>query len=387
MKKISIMMFSTLKGDSYKGRQLEYLLPQLKKLNILNQAFGIRLKIIEKKEGNQIKTTIIPVVANYILRKILKYTKYEYYSYLVGEKLTGIIGKKILKKDNSDYIFLKPRPLSLIKEAKKLGKFVIIESGENHPRFTQERCKLEMKKIGVTSNNIFTDEKAVSEFEKALDYVDRIIVLSEFSKRTYLERGISKEKLIKINLGVDPLVEKKQRVYDPRKRMGYICVATHTILKGSHILIKLWKELNIDADLILIGPIKKEIQDILNKNKTSNIIVTGSLGKKEIQKVYEKYNSVGVLLSLSEGYPRVISEYLYAGLPVIVTETATCDFIKHETNGLIVSLEDEQSIKREILKLYKNENLYNRYSNNKFDRTMKEYEREFLEYIKKEVMN
>lgn len=388
MKKISIMMYSTLKGDSYKGRQLEYLLPQLSKLKILNNVFGLRLNIISKKEDKKYnaRTTVLPLVVGFFLRNLLRHTKYYYYPYLVGEKMIGIIGKKYLKKDNSDYIFLKPRPLSLIKEANKMGKFIIIEAGENHPRYTQEKCKIEMKKLKIKEDNIFTDEKAVAEFEESLNYVNKVIVLSEFSKKTYLEKGIPEEKLIKINLGVDPLIEKKIRKYDEKKRMGYVCVATHTILKGTHILINLWEKMNVDADLILIGTITKEIEELLNTKKKSNIILTGPLNKKEIQKIYDKYNTIGVLLSLSEGYPRVIAEYLYAGLPVITTETATCDYIKNGITGVVVPLENEEIIEKEILTLYKNKELYNKYSNNNFNRTIDDYKKEFLEYIENEVL-
>lgn len=41
--------------------------------------------------------------------------------------------------------------------------------------------------------------------------------------------------------------------------MVYICVAQHTVLKGTHLLLKVWKQLELeDIYLILVGPIKQK---------------------------------------------------------------------------------------------------------------------------------
>lgn len=386
MKKISIMMYSTLYGDSYKGRSLECIIPEILKANFLGNVFGLRLNIFSKAldKGKNIKTTVIPVVLNYFFRKIFTKEKNDYYPYLYGEKVFGYLAMKYLKKDNSDIILLKPRPLCLVKKAKEMGKYVIIEASECHPRFTQKICKEEKIKLDLKYDNIFTNEKAVSEFEESLKYADKIIVMSEYSKNTYLHNEIAESKLIKINLGVDPTFIKEKRKYNSNKKMAYICVAQHTVLKGTHLLLKVWKQLELeDAYLILVGPIKAEIKSIIEKGQVNNLICTGNLSKKNIKELFNQYNSIGVLLSFSEGYPRVITEYLYSNIPVITTEMGTCDFIENRKNGFVVN-HNLNEIKEIILKLYKNEELYNKYCNNDYYRGMKEYQEDMISFIKGE---
>ena len=104
MKKISIMMFSTLSGSSYKGRQLEVLIPELETKNILGKVYGIRDTFLKKEELNE--TTVIPVIIKYIINKILKFKGIDYYYYLMGEKVFGFLAKYKLKKDKSFQIFI-----------------------------------------------------------------------------------------------------------------------------------------------------------------------------------------------------------------------------------------------------------------------------------------
>lgn len=373
MKKISIAMFSTLVGASYKAPQLRILIPKLYDKGYLVKAYGLYTRSVKselERERDSINVSIIiPIILRYF-KKIINILKGKsYYTYLMGEWLVGIRFKNQLKKDDSEIVILKMRPYSLVKAAKKAGKKVIVEAGELHPRYTQSLISKERKKYKLKCDTIFENEKAVKDFEKSLDISDKIVVLSEESKKTYLKYGVPQEKLTVIGLGVEEIFTKglilnKKENFD--KELIFITTAFHSMVKGTHRLLLAWNKIkDSNVKLYVVGDIHKDIQEFINANGPfKNVVFTGKLTKNQLKELYSKYNAVGILNSLAEGYPRAVIEYLSQGMPVIVTKPCTCDIIKDGVNGFVINFDDENSLIQSVLRFANNDKLYKEFSDN-----------------------
>ncbi|EMA9067715.1 glycosyltransferase family 4 protein [Vibrio parahaemolyticus] len=335
MKKISIAFYSTFKRPGWKSEQLESLVPKLRQQNMFHKGYGLRF--LRNEEEKDLFLSPLPLIVAKIIRTLsfLPFIK-DYYHYLSGEHVFGLLFNKKLKNDDSNIVFLKPRPFNLVKSCKEHNKYVVLEFGELHPLDTYKRMKREYEKYPTESEYIYTSKYAIDEAIKSIELADKIIVLSEESKQSFIRNGVPQEKIKKINLGLNEAYNKS---FDDRKPIAFVSTAKHSYVKGTHKLLLAWRKAEIkDTKLFIVGEVSKDIELFVEQfGPFENVIFTG---KKNIHEFYQDYNFVGILNSLSEGYGRVVVEYMGYGFPVITTPVATCDIVVEGVNGFIVENED-----------------------------------------------
>lgn len=382
-KRVLIIIYSKLRGNSQKGPQLEVILDELKKNKILEKAFGVcSLKNKRTEKLNEYESKI-PTFFSGLVKRI-KFFK-DYNGYLIGELITGLLYKNKIKKSKANIVCLKPRPLNLVKEAKKQNKIVILDPGEMDPLYTKKTLQEEQKILGIMNNSMYSNKFATSQFRKALTLSDYVIALSEKSKQSYIEYGLEESKIKVINLGMEKKYGKKSKKMNKNQEIEFVTTASHSILKGTHRLLNVWEELNLNSKLYIIGDVRSDLKEYIGDKKFKNVKFLGSMKKEEILKFYESKNLVGVLNSFSEGFPRVVVEYLSRSLPVIVTEVATCDYIKSGETGEVIEEKNDIELKKAILRIYNNQNLYKNYSEEiyrGYNRWMDDYGREIVSYMK-----
>ncbi len=337
MKKVSIAFYSTFSPPGWKSEQLQDIVPKLESEGYFEKGYGI--KRLGKVGNKALDLSIIPLLCSRVLRRLrfLPFIK-DYYPYLAGEYLTGLLFKRKISADNSKIVYLKARPFSLIKACKDSGKFIILEFGEMHPIETRERLSRDYDKFGVKSEYIFTSNYAIDESLKSIELADLIIVLSNESKKSFIKNGVPAEKIVVINLSLSRIYSNE---YDPQKRFAFICTAKHSFVKGTHNLLLAWRKAKIsNIPLFLVGDISNDLLDFMAKyGPFDNVYL---MGNRDIHSFYLKFNFFGVLNSLSEGCPRAVIEYLGYGFPVITSPVSTCDIVEHGKNGFIVN--DEHSL-------------------------------------------
>ncbi|TOE88559.1 hypothetical protein, partial [Vibrio parahaemolyticus] len=112
---------------------------------------------------------------------------------------------------------------------------------EIHPKVMEKRLKEEYENYDIKNSYIYTNEYAINESLKSIEAADIIIVNSEYSKRTFLESGISESKLKKVNLlsGKNTVIENSISEDD----ICFVTTAHHSFVKGTHRLIEVWKNI------------------------------------------------------------------------------------------------------------------------------------------------
>lgn len=336
MKTVSIAFYSTFTPPGWKSEQLEKLVPRLEKENAFVKGYGI--KRFDKNTNENLILSPIPLIAARLVDRISNFPFFkDYYGYLFGEIITGVCFKNAIAKDISEIVYVKPRPLSIVRKCREAGKIIVLEFGEMHPTDTCDRLKSEYKKYGIESEYIYTSNFSISEAIKAIELSDIIVVLSEESKKSFIRNGVNEEKLKVINLGLNKTINNE---FSSDKEYAFVCTAKHSFVKGTQNLLLAWRDANItNMSLYIVGELSNDIVMFIKKYGPFNNV--RFLGRKNINELYPFYNFVGILNSLSEGCPRSVIEYMGYGFPVITTPVATCDIVIHAENGLIVNSQDE----------------------------------------------
>jgi glycosyltransferase involved in cell wall biosynthesis len=380
---------------------------QLEKHGYLQKIITSYPKFETEKYGipkNKINSIILKELFQrgwYLLPNSIK-NKYDP-NFFINQVFDNLASKKI----NNPDIFVGWSNYSLksLRVAKNNGAIGIIERGSSHIEFQTNILKEEYEKYGqkIKTAHPKTIEKELEEYEEA----DYISIPSSYVRRTFIEKGISEEKLIQVPYGVDlssfKQVEKNDDIFRVVFAGGMI------LRKGVHYLLQAFSELNLpNSELVLFGNISEEIkpffekynveksegQEInkyLNKNKT-RIRFLGHVPQKDLHKYYSQ-GSVFSICSIEEGLALVQPQAMACGLPVVcTTNTGGEDIVRDGKDGFVIPIRNIEKLKEKLLYLYKNPEERNKMSKSAKERVstgftwddygdkiVKEYERIFRE--------
>jgi len=246
------------------------------------------------------------------------------------------------------------------------------------------------KFIGCITNSEYVGNQKISHFlrynpvfwialyldyqkrKRCLSKVDYFFSLSDFISKMLVEEGIDSSRITKIpNL---PKIEKsKKKIEIPEKERTVTYIGGLTKIKGVDLLIKAFKEIETEANLIIVGdgPERDRLEEITGS--ASNILFLGQIEHKLISSIYEKSDIIVVPSVWPEPLSRVLLEAAYFGKPIIATNVGgSSHVVKHGHNGLLVEPELE-NLKEELEFLLKNDK-----KRKKMKKNMKKYYRENL---------
>lgn len=234
-------------------------------------------------------------------------------------------------------------------QAKRMGAITLVERACPHIDYQEafmreERSLLLKKNVPVLKNKVH--ERMKREYEIA----DYIVVPSEYSRRSFIDRGFAQSKIISV-----PLFNEKNVVFKENKKypeqFTVLCVGGHFYRKGIFYLLKAWERLNLtDSKLIIKTEIPDEFSGLY---KIPNVeIISRHLSDHEIEELYGRA-SLFVLPSVDEGFGMVVVEAMRAALPVIVTEyVGAADIIHEGQEGFVVPIRSPEAIAEKISLFY-----------------------------------
>lgn len=387
---ISLCYFSTLFSKGYKSEQIKEIIKEFKnnniKFNCYTLDYATKYTFVKKVESYYVSS--LPFYINKFYKKFRLYYLYpSYFNYLYSEKIYSLIFSDLILKDDSRVVILKNRPHSLVKKIRNnTNKIVVIESDQQHPLFTSSVVEKELKKYNIKFDNIYTNKNAIKDYTDSFDFADLIIVYTERQKKILLEYGV-KSKIFINELGLESLPKFKLKSKEElvKKKYKFITFANHSILKGTHKLVELWSDLPDNFELIIAGSIESDFKYFLNsfRNISGNISFIESFNKDNLLELSKDFNLIGILLSLSESYSRVVSEYFEFGIPVVVSQIIDRDIDKFNF-GKVVEYDNVTEIKRALCHLVLPENYYECHKNifNYNFKTYSDFAKTYLEIIK-----
>ena len=181
--------------------------------------------------------------------------------------------------------------------------------------------------------------------DQQISCTDLIVANSDFVRDSFVEAGVSPERVVTVPTGCPPLAPWALEARDGLdKRMIFVCAGTQSIRKGIPYLLDAWRQLGPSArsELWLVG--RMELPKRLVSNLPRNVIVRGPLPRSELTAMLRQA-SVLVLPTLAEGRAHIILEALASGLAVITTRNSGCtDLVQHEWNGITVPIRDAEAL-------------------------------------------
>ncbi|MGR3301662.1 MAG: glycosyltransferase family 4 protein [Candidatus Scalindua sp.] len=279
------------------------------------------------------------------------------------ENIDKWVAKSINKKD-ADIISMESHiALHTIRKAKELGFITVLDRTNSHIQHQEQIVSKEFAKLGLEFplKKLYQNliPKALQEYQEA----DYITVLSSYVLRTFLEKGIPREKLILVPSGVDTDLFKQVEKKDALFRIIY--VGALGVKKGTHYLLDAFYSLGLpNSELWLIGNIENGFQPVLEKYQNMEKHKVFFVPNRDIHKYYSK-GSVFVLPSLEEGLARVIMEAMACCLPVIVTvNTGGEDVVRDNIDGFVIPNQDIVALKEKIIYMYEHKEIRERMGQN-----------------------
>jgi len=259
-----------------------------------------------------------------------------------------------IPKNTDIFIGWSSNCLHSIRRAKQKGIITILQRGSSHMLTQQKILAEEYGAYGIKTRPTpsFIVEKELQEYQEA-DYIE---VPSSFAYESFLDHGITEEKMIKGFRGVD--LSHFQQIKKEDSIFRVIYAGMLSIQKGSHYLLQAVKELNLpEFEFWHLGRVADEMIDFLRIYKSKNIILKGHKTQKELYKYYSQ-GSVFVMPSIQEGLAMVQVQAMACGLPLIcTTNTGGEDLIDEGVSGFVIPIRDVEAIKEKILYLYEHPNL------------------------------
>jgi glycosyltransferase involved in cell wall biosynthesis len=185
--------------------------------------------------------------------------------------------------------------------------------------------------------------------EAELAQADLVLAMSSFHRRTFLEEGVSEEKIVVVPpFGVDHDAFAPGEL-EERTGMRVLFVGQITQRKGISYLVEGFKRASIaDAELLLVGRAYGRAEPWRD---TLGVHHVDMIAPWETAALYRSAD-VFVLPAISDAGPRVVLEAMASGLPVIVSEnTGTADAVVDGKSGYVIPIRDAGAIAERLLAL------------------------------------
>jgi glycosyltransferase involved in cell wall biosynthesis len=230
------------------------------------------------------------------------------------------------------------------------GRFVC-DRGSTHQRYQEQIVSAEYKRWGVDLP--VSDIRDTVREEDIYEMADAITVPSTFAARSYVEMGISLEKLHVIPYGaaLSKTVSDGQR-YSQGQSFDVLFAGGVSLRKGVPYLLQAFANLKHPLKLLrLAGHVEPCMKQVLNKMPLDRVEILGSVPRDQLTRLMLE-SDVLVLPSIEDGFGLVMAEAMASGCPVISsTNTGGGDLYTDGIEGFIVPIRDSEAIRERLLML------------------------------------
>jgi glycosyltransferase involved in cell wall biosynthesis len=270
------------------------------------------------------------------------------HDWLVARKLRKLAGQV-------DLVHLWPTAaLHTIRTAAKLGIPTVLERPNAHTRFAYEVVQEECDRLGVPlpPNHEHAYNADVLRREEAeYEQTDKLLCPSDFVVKTFMDRGIARQKLVRHIYGYDEGVYYPNgSVADPKRGLSMLFVGVCAVRKGVHYALEAW--LKSSAHEHGTFQIAGEFLPAYAA-KLAPMLAHPSvkvLGHRRDVPALMRASDILVLPSIEEGFGLVVAEAMGSGCVPLISD-ACADICKHGENGMIHHVGDVQALTQQINQL------------------------------------
>lgn len=178
------------------------------------------------------------------------------------------------------------------------------------------RCLLNNCMESLPESFVGTIEAYYREFKKYHDMIDVYISPSEFLKNLFVDAGWKEEKIQVVR---NPVLVRPSRFSSSAPFVSYI--GRLSTEKGLFTLLSAaQKSPEIPYAIVGTGPLEKELQQFVQKNKIQNVTFFGWKTGKELEDLYKKTRILVIPSVWYENYPLTVLEAKAQGTLVIASD-------------------------------------------------------------------
>lgn len=249
------------------------------------------------------------------------------------------------------YVGLSGSALPAGKKAHQRGAKFVCDRGSSHIRaqdelLREEHAQWNMPFVGIDPRTTAREE---SEYEEA----DCITVPSTFVYRTFVEQGVSANKLRLLPYGVN--LSRFQPVDKPdSQRFDILFVGGMSLRKGVQYLVQAYQKIKHPAkSLTFVGSPSASLIEALTTRGLwpEDAIVLGHIPQAELKQIMSR-SHVLVLPSLEEGLAMVMAQAMACACPVVASNhTGVEDLMTDGVEGFIVPVRDVGALTEKLQQL------------------------------------
>jgi glycosyltransferase involved in cell wall biosynthesis len=230
------------------------------------------------------------------------------------------------------------------------GVLKVVDCPNSHPvsyyGFWQRECDL-----WCPGEKVPIPHKMFARMNRELQRADLVLCPSSFVRDTMVMNGIPEQKCLVKPFGVDNSLFRPREILPAKPR--FICVGTICVRKGHQYLFRafeLVKKQLPEAELICVGAYKTDFRKERPRWEGSFTQIE-HLSHEDLAKLLPTCTAF-VLPSQEEGFARVLSEAMAAGLPIIAShESGATTLVNHGVEGLIVRPQDPKHIAEAMIQI------------------------------------
>jgi glycosyltransferase involved in cell wall biosynthesis len=241
--------------------------------------------------------------------------------------------------------------LRSLRVSRSRGMTAVLEHPMMHVDLWQELMTEEYARYSPRAPSTFSlrPKSMVRRMKEEYDAADAIVLPSLAARQSFLDRGLSPERLRLVPFGVRA---EQFSAGDAGSRGGpfrLLYVGRLELLKGLHYLLEAWTSRPVgEAELWLVGPVLPELASILARHARPDVKVLGEVPRQEVPRYYRQVDAL-VFPSLCDGFGIVILEAMASGLPVLTTShTGGPDVIDEGQTGFVVPIRDVAALSDRI---------------------------------------
>jgi len=228
--------------------------------------------------------------------------------------------------------------LASLKAGKRQKAITLIENPMLHPRHWQREVLAECDRFGLRPKacDAVLPAALIDRRVREFELCDCIIVPSEGARQSFEECGCGPKARV-VWPGVDHRTYRLPEAGRNSSVFRVCCVGRVELAKGIPYLVEAWKRLRLpNAELVLVGEIRPELESILNGCASHNIRLAGFVARDSVAEYYQQ-SSMFVFPSVNEGLALVLLEAMACGLPVLATERSGAkECVTEGVDGFIV---------------------------------------------------
>lgn len=276
---------------------------------------------------------------------------------IVAHRLAGLAGK-------IDIIHTWPLgALETLKTAARMGIPTVLERPNANTRFAMEVVSEECRRLGVTlppgHEHAYDAEKLRRE-EEEYSAADRLLCPSDFTLKTFLDKGYAKEKLVRHIYGYDESVYyPSPEPRDPKAGLTMLFVGVCAVRKGLHFALEAWlrSPASKEGTFLIAGEFLPAYQEKLAEMLSHpSVKVLGH--RNDVPELMRK-SDILVLPSIEEGFGLVITEAMGSGCVPLASEACT-ELCSHMKTGLMHRVGDVEALTQHITLLHEDRSLLNK---------------------------